>query len=61
MVQTIDKAKCKISVFQVMGLTLSCNDYQKLILLFLNQNICSGYSKELSLRHVGIEHPVHIF
>ena len=29
--------------------------------LFLNQNICCGYSKEASHRDVSFEHPQHMF
>ena len=31
-----------------------------IIFLFLNQNICCGYSKELSHWHSSFEHPKHI-
>ena len=33
----------------------------KLIFLFLNQNICCGYSKELSRWDGSFEHPKHMF
>ena len=33
---------------------------QKLILLFLNQNICCGYSKEPSQLDGSFEHPKHV-
>ena len=35
-----------------------CNE--KLIFLFLNQNICCGYSKEPSHRGGSFEHPKHM-
>ena len=33
----------------------------KLFFLFLNQNICCGYSKEPSQRDGSFEHPKHMF
>ena len=33
----------------------------KLLFLFLNQNICCGYSKEPSHRDGSFEHPKHMF
>ena len=36
-----------------------CNG--KLFFLFLNQNICCGYSKEPSHRDGSFEHPKHMF
>ena len=36
-----------------------CN--RKLFFLLLNQNICCGYSKELSQRDGSFEHPKHLF
>ena len=33
---------------------------EKLIFLFLNQNICCGYSKEPSHRDGSFEHPQHM-
>ena len=33
---------------------------QKLIFLFLNQNICCGYSKEPSQGDSSFEHPKHM-
>ena len=35
--------------------------YWKIIFLFLNQNICCGYSKELSRWDSSFEHPKHMF
>ena len=35
--------------------------YWKILFLFHNQNICSGYSKEPSQRDSSIEHPKHMF
>ena len=34
---------------------------RKLFFLFLNQNICCGYSKELSRWDCSFEHPKHMF
>ena len=34
---------------------------RKLFFLFLNQNICCGYSKEPSRRDGSFEHPKHMF
>ena len=33
---------------------------QKIIFLFLNQNICCGYSKDPSQYHDSFEHPKHM-
>ena len=35
--------------------------YWKIIFLFLNQNICCGYSKEQSQWDGSFEHPKHMF
>ena len=35
--------------------------YQKIIFLFLNQNIFCGYSKEPSQSDGSFEHPKHMF
>ena len=35
--------------------------YSKAIFLFLNQNICCGYSKEPSQRDGSFEHPKDMF
>ena len=35
--------------------------YRKIIFLFLNQNICCGYSKEPSHGDGSFEHPKHMF
>ena len=42
------------------GLQLSVRK-ENLIFLFLNQNICCGYSKELSQWDGSYEHPKHMF
>ena len=34
---------------------------ENLIFLFLNQNICCGYSKEPSQRDSSFEHPKHMY
>ena len=41
------------------GLKLRVHN-EKLIFLFLNQNICCGYSKELSQWEGSFEHPKHM-
>ena len=42
----------------VRALVKMCN--RKIIFLFLNQNICCGYSKEPSQRDGSFEHPKHM-
>ena len=42
------------------GLQISVRN-QKLTFLFLSQNICCGYSKELSQRDGSFEHPKQMF
>ena len=43
------------SISRPLGTCMSV--YQKIIFLFLNQNICCGYSKEPSQRDGSFEHP----
>ena len=49
---------CKISIFYRPQIRVR---NWKLFFLFLNQNICCGYSKEPSHRDGSFEHPKHMF
>ena len=48
------------SVNQYPGLQIRVHNW-KLFFLFVNQNVCSGYSKELSRRDGSFEHPQQMF
>ena len=50
-----------LTVSKFMENSIGLQDFsQKLIFFFLNQNICSGYSKEPSQWDCSFEHPKHV-
>ena len=49
-----------LQIFQIQNGQLVKSEYQNNIFLFLNQNICCGYSKEPSEWEGSFEHPKHM-
>ena len=50
----------KHSILILLGPQIRVHNW-KLLFLFLNQNICCGYSKEQSRWDSSFEHPKHMF